>query len=364
MAAFRDFGRQGAIMTTRAFDIGTAIFFFFKRFGENPGGAIRIGVSQIVLCGLIGVAALYLLMPVWTSLVELIVLDEAGQLTEEVAVRHVFSILGSSLFLIMLSVPVGIALALMFQAAWLRFLAKGEVKPGLPFRLGGDEVRLLGVNLLYIAMAVALYIAIAIVMVIAGLGAALVVKGGGDSLGVGIGAGLLVAVAALAIAVAVLVVAVRLASAPALTIVEGRLRFFESWEATKGVFWHMLVSYIAVWALVMVLSSIVGFVVQIFLLGAMLPALMELVALEEAGTIVEPQMVFDALGSAFGNPFSIAALVVGFVLAYAMQLTLEGMWHGVGAYNAARVSGSGEGRDLDAPVLDKDHPMGASPGEG
>ena len=364
MTAFRDFGRQGAIMTTRTFDIGTAIFFFFKRFGENPGGAVRIAATQIVLCGLIGLAAIFLLMPVWSSLVELIVLDEAGQLTDEMAVRHVFSILGSSLFLIVLSVPVGIALALMFQAAWLRFLAKGEVKPGLPFRLGGDELRLLGVNLLYIVMAVALYIAIAIVMVIAGVGAALVVKGGGDSLGAGIGAGLLVAVATLAIAVAVLVVAVRLASAPALTVLDGRLRFFESWDASKGVFWHMLVSYIAVWALIMVLSSIVGFVVQIFLLGAMLPAIMDIVALEESGAMVEPQMVFDALGAAFGNPFSIAALVVGFVLAYAMQLVLEGMWHGVGAYNAARVAGDDGGRDLDAAQLDADSPLGASPKEG
>jgi hypothetical protein len=351
-------------MGTRAFDIGTAIFYFFKRFGENPGGAIRIALSQIVVCGLLVAGALLILSPVWAGLVELVVLEESGQLTEEMAVRHVLTMLGSSLFLVVLAIPLGIAAALMFQAAWLRFLTKGEVKPGFPLRLGGDEMRLLGVNLLYIAIGIALYIAVAIAMVMSGLGAALIVKGGGESLGAGIGAGLLVALAALAIAIFILVVAVRLASAPGLTVLEGRLRFFESWGATKGVFWHMLVSYIAVWALIMVISSILGFVVQIFLLGAMLPVIMEIVALEEAGGTADPQLVFDALGAGLSNPVAVAAMVLTFVLAYAVQIMLEGMWHGVGAYNAARAAGNDGGRDLDAARLDDDSPLGASPKEG
>ena len=53
---------------------------------------------------------------------------------------------------------------------------------------------------------------------------------------------------------AVLVIAVRMACAPALTVHQSRFRFFESWTATRGVFWHMLVSYIAVAVMVFILT--------------------------------------------------------------------------------------------------------------
>ena len=101
-------------MGTRSFDIGTAIFYFFKRFGENPGGAVRIALSQVLVCGLLVAGALLLMAPVWTGLVELVILEESGQLTEEMAVRHVLTMLGSSLFLIVLAIPLGVAAALMF----------------------------------------------------------------------------------------------------------------------------------------------------------------------------------------------------------------------------------------------------------
>lgn len=252
----------------------------------------------------------------------------------------------------------------MFQAAWLRFLTKGEVKPGIPFRLGGDEMRLLGVNLLYIAIAVVAYLAVALVFVMSALGAALIFKGGSESIGAALGAGLLVLLVGLAIAIVLLVIAVRLASAPGLTVLEGRMRFFESWGATKGVFWPMLVSYLVVGVLVMVISSVIGFMVQILLIGAMLPFIVELVALEESGALIEAEQVFEALSTGLSNPLAVAAVVLAFLVAYASQLVLEGMWNGVGAYNAVRAVGDDDGRDLGAPVLDKDHPVGASPSEG
>lgn len=351
-------------MTTRSFDIGTAIFYFFKRFGENPGGALKIAFSQLVLAAILVAGALVFMMPIWTGVAELVILEESGRLTDEMAVRHVFGVLGSSFFLIVLSIPVGIAAALMFQAAWLRFLTKGEVKPGIPFRLGGDEMRLLGVNLLYIAIAVVAYLAVALVFVMSALGAALIFKGGSESIGAALGAGLLVLLVGLAIAIVLLVIAVRLASAPGLTVLEGRMRFFESWGATKGVFWPMLVSYLVVGVLVMVISSVIGFMVQILLIGAMLPFIVELVALEESGALIEAEQVFEALSTGLSNPLAVAAVVLAFLVAYASQLVLEGMWNGVGAYNAVRAVGDDDGRDLGAPVLDKDHPVGASPSEG
>jgi uncharacterized membrane protein YdbT with pleckstrin-like domain len=113
----------------------------------------------------------------------------------------------------------------------------------------------------------------------------------------------------------------------------------------------------------MVISSILSFIVQILMLGALLPLLPDFIALEQSGMDSDPQAVFDTLAAAFTHPMTITGFLIAFFLAYLMQIVLEGMWHSVGAYNAVRHAGS-EGADLDAPVLGADHPVGASPGEG
>ncbi|WP_300545481.1 hypothetical protein [Maricaulis sp.] len=350
-------------MTSRQFDIGTAIFYFFKRFGENPGGAIWIALCQAALVAVLVAGAFAIMIPAWENLVELVMLEESGRLSEEEAVARVFAMMGPSLIVLTLASPVAIVCALMFQGAWLRFLTHGEVKPGIPFRIGGDEIRLLGVNLLYIALAIAAYAVVAVIFVVTGVGAAFWIEGSGHDVGAGIGAGLMMMTVVLAVMVAALIVAVKLASAPAMSVRERRFRFFESWSATKGVFWHMLVSYAAVAVMMLVISTILGFFVQILLLGAMWPLINEIIQLDMAGGASDPQQVFDMLGNYFSHPGTIAVLIAVFLAGYAVQIALEGMWHGVGAYNAVRNDG-GESRDLDAPTLEDGHPMGSSPSEG
>lgn len=350
-------------MTAHRFDIGTAIFYFFKRFGENPGGAIWIAVCQTAIVLALGAGALAIMAPAWDNLVQLILLDEAGQLTDEEAVTRVFGVMGPTLIVMLLASPLGIIAALMFQGAWLRFLTKGEVKPGIPFRLGGDEIRLLGVNLLYIVLAVVAYAVLGGILLASGVGTVLIVDGAGGGVAAGLGMGLVMALVAMALFVIVLVVAVRLASAPAMTVQQGRFRFFESWQASRGVFWHLLVSYIAVGALIMVLSWILGVVVQLLAIGALLPLILAFVRMDGAGIDPDPQLVFDTIEAGLANPVAIGGFILTFVVAYMLQIMLAGMWHSIGAYNAVRHDGK-EGADLDAPVLGADHPMGASPGEG
>ena len=114
-------------MTVRSFDIGNAIFHFFKRFGENPGGALWIMICQTVLVGLLAAAGVALFVPVWDNLSQLIILDDAGQLSDEEAVRRVFGMLMPIMGFMPFIALAGIALALMSQAAWLRLIT-----PGLP----------------------------------------------------------------------------------------------------------------------------------------------------------------------------------------------------------------------------------------
>lgn len=348
-------------MQAKRFDIGSAILFFFTRLGENPGGVIWIAFCQLVLMGGLLVGTLFLLAPAWASLFELIISDSQGQLSDDQALEFLFNVVAPFLGYLALLLPVGILVSLMVQGAWLRFLTRGEIKPVIPFRIGGDEVRLFGVNLMYIVIFVAGYIGVVLAVVTMGVGGAFMAESGGD--GAALGTGLLVALGSVAIGVGLLMLAVKLATAPALTVLEGEFRFFESWEASKGVFWQLLVSYLAVYAMMMVLSSVVGVVVQMVLMGVFMPFIEQMVTLEEAGANADPQVVFDMFATFFGSTSNQIFLGIAMLIGYAGQTVAEAMWHSVGAYNAVRNDGDASA-SLEASKIEAGHPLGASPSEG
>ncbi|OLF74108.1 hypothetical protein AWH62_08195 [Maricaulis sp. W15] len=351
-------------MATQSFDIGKAIFWFFIRFGEKPGGALWLFAFQ-ALCALVLVALSVMMMgPAYINLFELIEADANGGLSDADALRLVFDIVMPFLTYGILIIPLSLLFVVMFQGAWLRFLTKGEVKPVVPIRFGGDEIRLIGVNLLYLVVAAVAYFGVAMLIGIFGFGAVMMAHGGGDAGAIGIGGGLLAFVAFLAVLVALLVFAVRLASAPALTVLDGRLRFFESWDASKGVFWQMLISYVVAYAVMMVIGGTLGFVVQLALLAALFPMLIDMAEIAEQGSQVDVDALLASIQSSLSQPGTLLALIVGFFLLYAFQVMLEAVWHSIGAYNAVRVRSGGEGEASDAPTLAADHPMGASPSEG
>jgi len=351
-------------MATQNFDIGKGIFWFFIRFGEKPGGAIWLIFVQ-ALCALALLALSAMVMgPAYLNLFQLIEADAAGSLSDAEALELVFDTVLPFLSYGFLIIPLGILLAVMFQAAWLRFLTKGEIKPVIPLRLGGDEFRLIGVNLLYIVIAIAAYFGVVAVLGVFGVGAIFMVQGGGDNAALGLGAGLLIFLAFLGILIGLTMLAIRLASAPALTVLDGRLRFFESWEATNGVFWHMLLTYIVVWALMAVVGGVLGGIVQLVVLAAFLPMIIDFVDLAEQGQHVDPDAALASLQAWFSDPLTVVSLLIGFGVMYVIQVVFTAVWHSVGAYNAVRARSGGDGEASDAPTLAAGHPMGASPSEG
>ncbi|MHA6289156.1 hypothetical protein [Maricaulis sp. CAU 1757] len=349
-------------MTSGHFDIGTGIFFFFKRFGERPGGAMWLILCQILLVFVACAAGLALAWPAVENLGALAEAEKAGGLSEAEATQRALGIAGPLIGIAVLIMPVAIIIALMLQGAWMRFLTRDEIKPVIPYRLGGDELRLLGVNILYVVVGIALYVAAAIVMLVFGFGGGAIIGANEGSIGAGMGGGLLIFLGVvLGLALAVFI-AVKLATAPALTVLDRKFRFFESWDASSGVFWHMLLTYFVVGIFVMVISMIVSTIVQLVALGAVLPAIGELSLLESQLEDGEIREVMAALGDAFSSPTTLILLGIAFVVSYAAQIIYEGMWHGVGAYNAVRYRAS-DAPSQDAPVLEADHPLGATPSE-
>ena len=351
-------------MAKQDFDITRGIFWFFIRFGEKPGGAIWLIFVQ-ALCAL-GLLALSVMVmgPAYINLIQLAESDAAGALSEAETVRLVFDTLLPFLSYGFLIIPIGILFAVMFQAAWLRFLTKGEIKPVIPLRLGADEIRLIGVNLLYIVIAFVAYFGLAAVLGVFGFGAAVMFHGGGSHADFGLEAGVLIVLGVLGILVGATILAIRLATAPALTVLDGRLRFFESWEATNGVFWHMLLTYVVVWALLAIGGSILSGIVQLAVLAAFLPTIIEFVDIAEQGQHVDPDVALATLQAWISEPLTIVSLLIGFGVLYVVQVLFEAVWHSVGAYNAVRARSGGEGEAADVPTLAADHPMGASPTEG
>lgn len=351
-------------MTGKAFDIGECIFFFFKRFGEKPLGAIWIAICQALVVGALGAAALMLLGPFYVGVFELAIQEANGSLSEDEASRQVLSLIGPFIASIPLIGLGGIIAALMFQAAWLRFLTRGEIAAVIPFRFGGDELRLLGVNLLYIVVGIAAYLGIAIAGVGIGLVAAGVFAGSDGSMAGGLATGLIAFIGVMAVCIIIIVFCIRLASAPGLTMVDRRIRFFESWTASEGVFWNLALSYLVVIGLIMVLSIVLGGLIQLVFLGALMPLMIEFAQLAEGKAEVMPQDLIDLSQGVLSNPAVMTGLVTGLVLGYVMQIAFEGMWHGVGAYNAVRYRAGGAPEESDSPVLAAGHPAGASPSEG
>jgi hypothetical protein len=122
-------------------------------------------------------------------------------------------------------------------------------------RLGADELRLMGLTLIYILLFIALVVGVGmvsgIVVALAGL--------------VGPPAQSFVGWLSIPISFGVIVyVLVRLSLAPVATFAERRLAVFESWGLTRGQFWRLFGAYVLAIACVVV----VGFLALVVFTGA------------------------------------------------------------------------------------------------
>ena len=351
------------IRTPGRFDIGEAILWFFKRFGDNPAGAFWIMFWQVLIAAGFLALTFKALGGFYANLFELIALDEAGQLSDDAAVGLIFDAIGPFFTVMPLVTFGGLLFALVFWAAWLRFLTKGEVKPLIPIRIGWDELRLAGVAILYWVLFFFGYIAGAILFAVIGSVVGLSVAGGADGVGAVVGFGLLGFLAMLGFAAAAIFVVVKLSPAPGLNVLDGRFRFFEAWDATKGRFWPLFFSYIVAWVGIMIVGGIFSIVLQFAVMGALWPVIGELASMASAGAEPTGEEVLALFREALSAPGTIIGVGLGLVILYVGQIVMEGVIHGVGAY-AAVVHRSGGEQDSDIAPLAADHPAGASPGEG
>lgn len=308
-------------MTRPRYDFVAATFQFFIAVGRRPMGALWIGFWQMLLLCAVSAGALAVFWPVFE------LMAHAAEADIEAEMIAVFLQMMGWMMLLGLA---GVLIYLMAQGAWLRLLTRDEIRPVIPFRLGADEFRLLGVNVLFIMFWMAVYI-VSIILV-----AAIVATGGGaqDFGGTAIIA-LVGTLIVLAVVVFLIIICLRFAAAPALSVHQRRFRLFQAVSASKGVWGMMFLSYLTLIAVWIAGAVVVSMVQQIALLFGAAEFIGAMMAFDPAAGS-DPAQILALLGETLTSPAGIAIIAVIVVTQFIFQITFEGLWHGVGAYVARR----------------------------
>jgi hypothetical protein len=144
----------------------------------------------------------------------------------------------------------GLAIQCIMAAAVYRLIFRHDDTRFGYLRLGADELRLMGLTLIYILLFMVLVVGVTMISAI--LFAVASVAGQGFANFVGM-------ITWLASVGVVIYVLVRLSLAPVATFAERRLALFESWSLTRGQFWKLLGTY----ALAISSIVVVGFLVLV-----------------------------------------------------------------------------------------------------
>lgn len=140
----------------------------------------------------------------------------------------------------------GLTFQCMMAAAVYRLIFRhDDIRFGY-IRLGRDEIRLMGLTLIYLGL---LIVTLAALTLVAGVIMALVNAIAGASVAVVVGGS-----AQLFFLGLVLFVAVRLSLAPVITFAERRIAVFQSWTVTRGHFWRLLGAYVLAICCIVVIS--------------------------------------------------------------------------------------------------------------
>ncbi len=319
-------------------------FHFFQVFGRRPGTTLGLIAWHSLAYILIVAAAVLVFAPA------IPILADAIQSEREPTASDILLLVGSIWLGLTAFYLVTFAFLLMIQAAWLRLLTHGRTAAGIPFRFGADELRLMGVNIVFFLLGNLAVFAVAIVIfLLSGLGHA----AGGDEAGAALGGGIAILLLILVIPLA-LVVAVRFAAAPGMTINEGRFRLFKSVSATAKFWGWMLLSYAV---LSFIIYTAVGILFS-FLLAFGAFGMFDIVQAAEA-------LPADASGLEYLGLLMrpIPMIALGFMLLFLLvfQTVAEAIWHSVGAYSAlVHEAKEAEGPEIVVPTAS----VGDAPEEG
>ncbi len=293
-------------------------FLHFARTDGPRGFIWKYLASYLLLAICIAALGYYLFRPLidvgFSVFMDAIGAGSEAQ-AERIVARRLTEIAGWIVSGYVLLLVVGVFFWAAFEAAVQRRYVRDE---GFRLGLGGDELRLILLALIWFAVSVGIYILSAFAI---GAGTASVIMALDDErLGL-----LVLLVSVIFVACTWLWVAVRLAPASAMTIRDRRLKFFDAWGASRGRFWSLFGAYIVLAIIIFFASVIAWFVMGTVVVNALMANAHALEqAMDNPVQLVSALMRIDILGP-------IAA-------AYLTGLILQGfcgyMWAGPAALAA------------------------------
>tara|TARA_R110002072_G_scaffold143659_1_gene289655 strand:+ start:1159 stop:2082 length:924 start_codon:yes stop_codon:yes gene_type:complete len=211
------FDRQTANSKFRLIE---AALHFFVVAAKNPAGFVWLSLMSVLFFGVVMGLSLAITLP----------MAAAGADSQPEDMGRLF-----------LWIPVLFVAALLFAVslcgAWARFLIFGINKPGIPFRLGGDEWRIVVVGIVVSVVMMAVQFAVMLIAMIP----MMVVMGIASSSGSEDTMESIMWIMPLLIYVPILALSVyftvRLYPAFAMSIIHRQIITFEAWKATNSVFW-------------------------------------------------------------------------------------------------------------------------------
>ena len=313
-------------MSAQNYEFGSAIGHFFKVFGRKPVATLWVILWNTALMSAAVGLIFWAVAPAYLNMFDMALNDV------EPSGEQVLEMLGPIFLVMPLMMVGGILTALLAQGAWLRLLVRGEVAAIIPFRLGGDELRLFVVNLVMLALLVALEAVFFGLMITIAVASGLQESGDGFAAAATMGGILLLAVPVFLIAL--LYFGIRFAAAPALTIYDRRIRIFDAWPATKGIFWWLLLTYLVVAVIMIIADTVFGTMIQMAFLGAFLPDIFQFFQSMESGG--DPTAWLQTMIEQLRQPEAVGIIAIGVGLTIFLQTLYKGYWHSVGAYAAIR----------------------------
>lgn len=231
-----------------------------------------------------------------------------------------------------------ILVLLLLSGAWMRFLVREEVAPIIPFRLGPDEVRLLGLGLWSMVASIFLILLPMLVVSLIAMPFGLILTPAGN----GMPAPEMVAVF-LACAVFLFgylfYLNVRLLPAAAATIAERKIRLFSAWKYTKGIFWPVL------GGLLLIMGVILGFQ----LIASIVQGVAFYATMAASGDIIsghEPGLVADWSQIGASEIIGLIVFALTVLLFTVMQLLVPGFAAYIARWYAAKVTEDAAASDV------------------
>lgn len=320
----------------KVFSFGNAAFHFARTSG--PGGYMwKHGLAYVFAAGLLMVVSYFLMKPIWDAYGQMMALgfqdDLASARAAEAQINAMLMqnfgrvVLGQIAFLLL-----SLVFWAIFEAAIQRRYMRDE---GFSLRFGGDELRLLVVGLIWFA----LFLGGSIVTQLASLGLIMPVVSMVDNPMIATTWGFVVGIAFAAVWV---LLTVRWSAAAALTIRDRKIKFFDSWGATKGRFWTMLGAFLVLGLILGVVFFILYTVGILGLFGSVMMA---------PGVMDGAQPDMAAITEIVTQPLFLAGVVALYAVMIGFQAIVGYIWAGVAAL-AAKTDPRGGGMVNAASAFD------------